>query len=146
MSHLCAIWLVTLANTMSEPPPSGIDEERAVEVCQMVVESAEEHDVDPSLAVAVAWHESRLRFGLVSPCGAEGPMQVIARYWCADARGGWTPNGEHVTKGCDLVDAGTRALDYYLTKHRSIGAALRAYGGSRDYADRVLILAEAIKY
>jgi len=146
VSHLCALWVVTLASTMSEVPPSGVEEERAIEVCQMIVESAERHDIDPSLAVAVAWHESRLRFGLVSPCGAEGPMQVIARYWCADARGRWTPNGEHIVKGCDLVDAGVRALDYYLSTRPTVGAALRSYGGSRAYTDRVLILAEAIKY
>ena len=146
MSHLCALWIATLATTIGEPPPSGIEEERAVEVCQMIVESAERHDTDPSLAVAVAWHESRLRFGLVSPCGAEGPMQVIARYWCPDARGRWTPNGEHITKGCDLVDAGVRALDYYISTRPTIGAALHSYGGTRSYTDRVLILAEAIKY
>jgi len=39
-----------------------------------------------------------------------------------------------------------RALDYYLSTRPTVGAALRSYGGSRAYTDRVLILAEAIKY
>lgn len=143
MSALCSLWILALAQTMGEEPPTGQALDRAVEVCQMVVDSADRADVEPALAVALAWHESRLQFGLTSPCGATGPMQVIARYWCADARGGWEVNGEHIVEGCDLVEAGVRALAYHLAR-RPVGGALIAYGGTRTYADRVLLLATAI--
>lgn len=144
MSQLCALWIVTLANTIGEPPPHGQEEERAIEVCQLIVESADRQDVDPVLAVAVGWNETRLRFGLRSPCGARGPMQVIPHYWCPDRRGRWSANGQHITKDCDLIDAGVFALSYYLETRGSVGAALRSYGGSQGYASRVLSLAEAI--
>ena len=144
MSHLCALWIIALAGHVGEPPPIGQEEERAVEVCQMIIESADRQDVDPALAIAVSWNETRLRFGLISPCGARGPMQVLPHYWCPDRRGRWSANGEHIEQGCDLIDAGVFALSYYLEKRGSVGAALRAYGGSQGYASRVLSLAEAI--
>ena len=144
MSQLCALWIVTLANTIGEPPPHGQEEERAIEVCQLIVESADRQDVDPVLAVAVGWNETRLRFGLRSPCGARGPMQVIPHYWCPDRRGRWSANGQHITKDCDLIDAGVFALSYYLETRGSVGTALRSYGGSQGYSARVLTLAEAI--
>ena len=143
MSHLCALWIIALAGHVGEPPPIGQEEERAVEVCQMIIESADRQDVDPALAIAVSWNETRLRFGLISPCGALGPMQVLPHYWCPDRRGQWEVNGEHIVEGCDLVEAGVRALAYHLAR-RPVGGALIAYGGTRTYADRVLSLATAI--
>lgn len=143
MSALCSLWILALAQTMGEEPPTGQTLDSAVEVCQMVVDSADRADVSPELAVAIAWHESRLQFGLTSPCGATGPMQVIARYWCSDRRGRWSVNGEHIVKGCDLVEAGVRALAYHLAR-RSVGDALIAYGGTRAYASRVFYLARLI--
>jgi hypothetical protein len=111
MSHLCLTWIITMANLVGEPPPRGRAEARAVEVCQLIVESAEAQDVPAELAVAVAFNESRLRWHLTSPRGAAGPMQVIARHWCPDRRGRWTANGEHIVKGCDLIAAGVLASE-----------------------------------
>ena len=144
MSHLCLTWIITMANLVGEPPPRGRAEDRAVEVCQLIVESAEAQDVPAELAVAVAFNESRLRWHLTSPRGAAGPMQVIARHWCPDRRGRWAANGEHIVKGCDLIAAGVLALSYYLETRSSLGAALKSYGGTRAYARRVIDLWEAI--
>lgn len=142
---LCALWIAALSSASDEPPLRPRALERAVEVCQLVVESAERQDVPPTLAVALAWNESRLRFGLSSPCGARGPMQVIPRFWCPDRRGKWRANGEHIEKGCDLVEAGVFALSYYLDHHGEIRRALRAYGGTRSYAERVFNLYDHIE-
>jgi hypothetical protein len=144
VSHLCLLWIIALADVSGEPPPRHRAEERAVEICQLIVESASRQDVPPELAVAVAWNESRLRWHLTSPRGAAGPMQVIARHWCPDRRGRWTANGEHIVKGCDLIAAGVLALSYYLETRSSLGAALKSYGGTQAYAHRVIELWEAI--
>ena len=140
MSHTCLTWIIALANLVGERPPRGRAEARAVETCQLIVESAERQDVPAELAVAVAWNESRLRWGLVSRRGAAGPMQVIPEHWCLDRRGRWSANGEHIVKGCDLIAAGVLALSYYLETRSTLGGALKSYGGTRAYADRVLTL------
>ncbi len=47
------------------------------------------HQLDPALVEAVAWRESRLRHGAVSPAGATGVMQLMpgtARDLGVDAR------------------------------------------------------------
>ena len=144
MSHLCLLWIIALADVSGEPPPRHRAEERAVEICQLIVESASRQDVPPELAVAVAWNESRLRFGGVSSRGAKGPLQVIPHYWCPDRHGRWTANGEHITKGCDLIEAGVLALSYYLETRGALGDAPKSYGGSRAYARRVFSLWQAI--
>ena len=57
------------------------DKGEAYDVCQMVVVEAEFQEVDPALALALAFHESGLRRYVVSKAGAVGPMQVLPRYW-----------------------------------------------------------------
>jgi len=66
MSTFCLTWIITMSNLVGEPPPRGRAEARAVETCQLIVESAEAQDVPAELAVAVAFNESRLRWNLTS--------------------------------------------------------------------------------
>lgn len=49
-------------------------------VCVEVANKAEEHGVKPSLAVAIAYEESRFDDRKVSSAGAVGAMQVIPAY------------------------------------------------------------------
>jgi hypothetical protein len=76
-------------------------------VCLEVARAARAEGVDPHLAVALAWSESRMRHNVESPAGALGPLQVIPRYWCPDGR----------RDGCDLTRAGARALRVLIDRH-----------------------------
>jgi len=103
-------------------------------VCADVVVTAHSHGVDPRMAVAVAFYESRMRRGAESGVGAVGPMQVIPRYWCPGGR----------AEGCDLVAAGMRALAEYTTRYGTEEGLARYNAGNRpgprawEYARRVL--------
>lgn len=49
----------------------------AVGTARLVADAAVRHGVDPRLATAVAWQESRFRQSAVSPKGARGVMQLM---------------------------------------------------------------------
>jgi soluble lytic murein transglycosylase-like protein len=104
-------------------------------VCADVAATALGHGVSPRLAVAVAWHESRLARVAESGEGALGPMQVIPRWWCPD----------RVAEGCNLVTAGVVALKTYTERHGLADGLARYNAGNdpgpkaRDYARRVLL-------
>jgi hypothetical protein len=92
-----------------------------VPVCLDVVEAAEAYHLPPSILVAVAWHESRLRADVVHPdSGAAGPLQVMPALQTGD-----------------LVDDGARIFRAWLDNEAracvetptidEIGAALCRY-------------------
>lgn len=84
--------------------------------CAEVAIRAPMHGVPPLVAVRQAWAESRFRRDVVSPRGADGPLQRIARYWPGWWRG-------------DAVGGGLDALAYY---RRTAGACWRErYTGRR---------------
>lgn len=76
-------------------------------VCQEVALAARAAGVPARLAVTLAWSESRFQVGAVSPVGAQGPLQVLPRYWCPGGR----------AEGCDLTMAGTMALRQLFDAH-----------------------------
>lgn len=110
-----------------------------VKVCEEVVSSAESHDVDPVLAIAVSHVESGLQRGLVSPAGAEGPMQVMRRFWCK-------------SEPCNLIDAGMYALKHYQLRYGheeslcrySSGGECAKSKGRRVYRDKVINMRETV--
>jgi soluble lytic murein transglycosylase-like protein len=89
-----------------------------VSVCNDVVSSAIEYDVDPLVAIAISEAESGLQRGLVSKVGAEGPMQVMRRFWCK-------------SEPCNLIEAGVSALKYYSDRH-SLNESLCRYSSGRS--------------
>ena len=95
----------------------------ALLVCKEVATRAEDMGVDPALAVSVAYEETRFQRDLESPSGAVGPLQAMPVYWCPR-------EGE-----CDEIDAGLRALKYYVTRERGNELrALTAYAGAGSRA------------
>ncbi len=111
-----------------------------VQVCEDVVRSAELHEVDPLLAIAVSHVESGLQRGLVSSEGAVGPMQVMRRFWCK-------------SKPCNLIDAGMYALKHYelrygheesLCRYSSGGRCAKS-SGPRVYRDKVLKMKRVVE-
>jgi len=121
------------------------DADTAFVVCLDVSAAAELYGLDPRLAVAVAWVESRLSAGAVSHCDAVGPMQVISRLHCEQVP----------CRYVEGIDAGVRLIVRLLVSQGSARAALAAYNcgvrGARlrpdacaGYADRVLEIARAL--
>ena len=103
-------------------------------VCARVASTATALGVDPRLAVALAWSETRFRSDLVSSVGAVGPMQIIPRWWC--------PGGRETA--CDTVAAGVRAVSLLTAEHGPLGGVCRyACGevcrpGCQRYARHIL--------
>lgn len=91
--------------------------EHRVSVCHDVGVEAIMQDVDPVLAIAVAWRESAFIRTAKSSAGAVGPMQVLPRFWCKGSP-------------CNLVKAGIDALKHYTSKY-GIKSGLCAYFSGR---------------
>jgi len=81
--------------------------------CHDVALTASDEGVDPALAVALAWHESRLATWARSSRDARGSMQTVGMW----RRKGWS---------------GPRVLRHYLSRSFSVTAAICRYSGRRD--------------
>ena len=91
-------------------------------VCVDVAREASDQGIDPWLAVAVAWTESRLIDGAYNrTVGASGPLQAVPKFWC--------PGG--VREGCDLTAAGVRALVKYTSRY-GLSEGLARYAGGNN--------------
>jgi hypothetical protein len=99
--------------------------------CEAVATEAAAQGVPPSLAVAVAYTESRFEAAAVSPRGAVGPLQVIPRWHCLD--------------GEDDLECGIKALGRLVERYGlrrglcvyAVGNAARGWQGCA-YARSVL--------
>lgn len=117
-----------LATVQAEAPRRLI---AATPVCLDVAWSALQGGVSPGLATALALRESSLRPDVCSARGACGPLQAVPEYWC--------PGG--TARGCDLTEAGVRALQHYLRRERGdVRRALCAYTGRRRCRELLLVL------
>jgi len=135
---------------MPQKPPTYAER---FDVCVAVGRKAAELEWDGgglysavTVAVAVAQEESAFTSPL-SKAGAMGPMQIIPRYHCPGPDGVVAPSKRRgVVEGCDLVDAGVKALRWFWLRYdRDWSQALCHYNsgtkcgsGSRRYAKRVL--------
>ena len=126
------------------PSPFSVDQ-----IQQMVTEAAERHNVDISLAVAIAYAESRFDQKRNSPAGARGPMQLMPG--TADRFG--------VTDPCDAatnIDGGVRYLAWLTEKFGNpllVAAAYNAgegqvmeYGGVPPIFETVNYVATVVNY
>lgn len=126
------------------PSPFSVDQ-----IQQMVTEAAERHDVDISLAIAIAYAESRFDQQRNSPAGARGPMQLMPD----------TAERLGVTDACDAatnIDGGVRYLAWLTEKFGNpllVAAAYNAgegrvmeYGGVPPIFETVNYLATVVNY
>jgi hypothetical protein len=101
-------------------------------VCLEIAERAELTTVRPSLAVAVAWHESRLRRDVVGALGEVGPMQVRPEMHC---------NGY-----CsDTIGAGLVVLARYVDRHGEARGMCRYRGAELGCESPRVALADRIE-
>ena len=110
-----------------EHMPTPLSREQT-KVCRKVMRAAEQRQLDPVLAATVAYHETKFRYR-IGAAGEVGPLQAMPRYWCP------------TTGKCDEIQAGLKALGYYLSRHDSVEMALTRYNGAgksaRAYARKV---------
>jgi soluble lytic murein transglycosylase-like protein len=86
-----------------------------LKICKQVAKEAKRQQVDPALAIAVAYHETRFE-NITSHKGAQGPLGVLPQYHCPK-------------KGkCDHTKAGIFALKKFLNlNHQKKCTALAQY-------------------
>lgn len=126
-------------------------EVRAEQIASVLIESAEEHHVDPFLLTALAYRESGFDVGAVSKVGAFGLLQTHVKW-----------SGKEVLNRCMLwpehclhwqADAGAKALAYYIAVCHSEARALHAFrtgdcgrpGRNGPQTKKVLVLRNQLK-
>lgn len=102
-----------------------------VNVCLEVAERASLTTVRPSLAVAVTWHESRMRRDVVGALGEVGPMQVRPEMHC---------NGYCA----DPIGAGLVVLSRYVDRHGEANGMCRYRGAPQGCESPRVALADRI--
>ena len=107
-----------------------------IETCLRVGDAAVEAGIDPAVAIALSYTESRFNKEAVSSRGAEGPLQVLPKYYCPGK----------TSRDCDLIDAGIQAI---IRHNKRFGPRLRevlchwnsgnkCYRKSRLFAKKVI--------
>lgn len=148
ITNIC--WTIML-NILS--PDASISYQRKIartipnrmEICKQVAKEAKRQNVNPILAVTIAYEETRFE-NISSPKGARGPMGVIPRYHCP-------------SKGnCDYTKAGVLAIKKFLKLNKNnMCKALAQYNRGLDgecktgrseffYAQRIIDMYNEVKY
>jgi soluble lytic murein transglycosylase-like protein len=110
----------------------GVAREKAQTIASAVMTSASKYSLPPALLLAIISIESRFKEGAKGPNNATGLMQVVP-----SAHKGLVRNLD-LTDAEDNIDAGSQILHGYLrTAQGDLDAALKSYGGSRAYAEKV---------
>ena len=98
-------YLASLATVYPQP--------HRVDTCLEIAHESIKMNIDPYLAIALAYHESRLDKSVVSSAGAVGALQVIRKF--IDC------------KECTDIQAGLIALRYWLDRSDNVCHALGRY-------------------
>lgn len=110
------------------PASAGPGEGAPAAIADLIAEAAARHGIDPRLATAVAWQESRFQQAAVSPKGARGVMQLMP----GTARDlGVNPD--------DLrgnIDGGVSYLAQQLRRFGDVRLALAAYNAGPEAVER----------
>lgn len=129
--HVCA-----LAMTWASPTLSPDRFESCVEVGMGAIAEG----VNPPLAVALSYTESRFNPEAVSHAGARGALQILPSFHCPGGR----------LRGCNLIKAGIAAIIRYRNRYGSDwlchwNSGNRCYRKSRAFAHLVKQRAEALR-
>ena len=65
----------------------SVEPNTAARIAPIIIQNAEQYEVDPVLIAAMIRQESSYRSDIVSPAGAVGLTQVIPRYWQQTCQG-----------------------------------------------------------
>jgi soluble lytic murein transglycosylase-like protein len=115
----------------------GVAREKAQRISAAVMQSASKYSLPPALLLAIISIESRFKENARGGHGATGLMQVVPSAHKQLVR------NLNLTEAEPNIDAGSAILHGYLQSARGdVKAALKSYGGSKAYAEKVTMQAQ----
>jgi soluble lytic murein transglycosylase-like protein len=111
----------------------GLAKEKAAKISDAVQSAASKYSLPPALLLAIISIESRFKEKAKGANGATGLMQVVP-----SAHRGLLRNVKDLTEPTANIEAGSAILYGYMrSANGDMNAALKSYGGSQAYAQKV---------
>lgn len=115
----------------------GLAKEKAQKISDAVQSAASKYSLPPALLLAIISIESRFKEKAKGANGATGLMQVVP-----GAHRGLLRNVKDLTEPTANIDVGSAILYGYMrSANGDMNAALKSYGGSQAYAQKVSLRA-----
>ena len=120
----------------------GVAKEKAAQLADIVNVTATKYALPPAMVYAIISIESRFKEKAHGAGGATGLMQVVP-----GAHRGLLRNVKDLTEPTTNVDVGSKILSGYVkSAGGDMSAALKSYGGSHAYAQKVMDRVEAFRH
>ncbi|SAK69224.1 lytic transglycosylase catalytic [Caballeronia fortuita] len=118
----------------------GVAREKAQTIASAVMSSASKYSLPPALLLAIISIESRFKETARGPNNATGLMQVVPSAHKKLVR------NVDLTDPEDNIETGSAILHGYVKSAQGdVDAALKSYGGSRAYAEKVSLRAKSFE-
>jgi soluble lytic murein transglycosylase-like protein len=116
----------------------GVARAKAEQISTAVMSAASKYSLPPALLLAIISVESRFKEKARGANGATGLMQVVPAAHKQLVR------NIDLTEAKANIEAGSAILHGYVQSARGdVGAALKSYGGSKAYAEKISLRARA---
>ena len=116
----------------------GLAKEKAEQISDAVQSAASKYSLPPALLLAIISIESRFKEKAKGANGATGLMQVVPQ-----AHRGLLRNVKDLTEPTANIEVGSAILYGYMrSANGDLNAALKSYGGSQAYAQKVSLRVE----
>ena len=116
----------------------GLAKEKAQKISDAVQSAASKYSLPPALLLAIISIESRFKEKAKGANGATGLMQVVP-----GAHRGMLRNVKDLTEPTTNIEVGSAILYGYMrSANGDMNAALKSYGGSQAYAQKVSLRVE----
>ncbi|MCC8393123.1 lytic transglycosylase domain-containing protein [Paraburkholderia sp. MMS20-SJTR3] len=116
----------------------GLNKDKAQKISDAVQSAASKYSLPPALLLAIISIESRFKEKAHGANGATGLMQVVPQ-----AHRGLLRNVKDLTEPGANIEAGSAILYGYMrSANGDLNAALKSYGGSKAYAQKVTLRVE----
>ncbi|OXC75859.1 transglycosylase SLT domain-containing protein [Caballeronia sordidicola] len=116
----------------------GVARAKAEQISAAVMSAASKYSLPPALLLAIISVESRFKEKARGANGATGLMQVVPAAHKQLVR------NIDLTEATANIEAGSAILHGYVQSARGdVGAALKSYGGSKAYAEKISLRAKA---
>ncbi|MEM5299392.1 transglycosylase SLT domain-containing protein [Burkholderia sp. JPY481] len=116
----------------------GVGKEKAQKISDAVQSAANKYSLPPALLLAIISIESRFKEKARGANGATGLMQVVPQ-----AHRGLLRNVKDLTEPGANIEAGSAILYGYMrSANGDLNTALKSYGGSKAYAQKVNLRVE----
>jgi soluble lytic murein transglycosylase-like protein len=116
----------------------GLAKDKAQKISDAVQSAASKYSLPPALLLAIISIESRFKEKAKGANGATGLMQVVPQ-----AHRGLLKNVKDLTEPTANIEVGSAILYGYMrSANGDLNAALKSYGGSKAYAQKVSLRVE----